>query len=135
MSLNPGSHCGPYEIVGLLGTGGMGEVYRARDAKLGRQVAIKVLGVEALADPGALRRFQDEARAASALNHPGIVTIHDLGELDGQFFIVMELVEGTTLRAAARTRTAAAEEEPSRSPVNWPMRSQRRTRPASSIAI
>ena len=98
MSLNPGSQCGSYEIVGLLGTGGMGEVYRARDAKLGRQVAIKVLGVEALAGPGALGRFQDEARAASALNHPGIVTIHDLGELDGQFFIVMELVDGTTLR-------------------------------------
>ncbi len=98
MSLNPGSQCGSYEIVGLLGTGGMGEVYRARDDKLGRQVAIKVLGLEALADPRALRRFQDEARAASALNHPGIVTIHDLGELDGQFFIVMELVDGTTLR-------------------------------------
>jgi Tol biopolymer transport system component len=76
----------------------MGEVYRARDPKLGREVAIKVLGVEALANPGAVRRFQQEARAASSLNHPGIVTIHDLGELDGQFFIVMELVEGTTLR-------------------------------------
>ena len=98
MSLTPGAQCGGYEIVGLLGTGGMGEVYRARDLKLGRQVAIKVLGVEALANPGAVRRFQHEARAASALNHPGIVTIHDVGELDGQFFIVMELVEGSTLR-------------------------------------
>ena len=98
MSLTAGSLCGPYEILGLLGTGGMGEVYRARDAKLGRQVAIKVLGIEALANPSAIRRFQHEARAASALNHPGIVTIHDIGELDGQFFIVMELVEGTTLR-------------------------------------
>jgi eukaryotic-like serine/threonine-protein kinase len=98
MSLTVGSWCGAYEIVGPLGTGGMGEVYRARDPKLGRQVAIKVLGVEALANPGAVRRFQHEARAASSLNHPGIVTIHDVGELDGQFFIVMELVEGTTLR-------------------------------------
>ncbi|HEU4892929.1 MAG TPA: serine/threonine-protein kinase, partial [Vicinamibacterales bacterium] len=98
MSLTPGSRCGAYEIVGPLGTGGMGEVYRARDSKLGRQVAIKVLGVEALANAGAVRRFRHEARAASALNHPGIVTIHDIGELDGQFFIVMELVEGTTLR-------------------------------------
>jgi Tol biopolymer transport system component len=98
MSLTPGSQCGAYEIVGPLGTGGMGEVYRARDSKLGRQVAIKVLGVEALANPDAVRRFRHEARAASSLNHPGIVTIHDIGELDGQFFIVMELVEGTTLR-------------------------------------
>src|SRR5688572_5611188 len=98
MSLTPGAQCGGYEIIGPLGTGGMGEVYRARDLKLGRHVALKVLGAEALANPGAVRRFQDEAKAASALNHPGIVTIHDVGELDGQFFIVMELVEGSTLR-------------------------------------
>ena len=98
MALTPGSRCGAYEIVALLGAGGMGEVYRARDPKLGRQVAIKVLGAEALASPSAVRRFQDEARAASALNHPGIVTVHDIGEFHGQFFIVMELVEGTTLR-------------------------------------
>src|SRR5262245_47673829 len=98
MSLTPGSHCGAYEIVGPLGAGGMGEVYRARDSKLGRQVAIKVLGVEALANPSAVRHFQPEAQTASSLNHPGIVTIHDIGELDGQFFIVMELVDGTTLR-------------------------------------
>jgi len=98
MSLTPGAQCGGYEIVGLLGTGGMGEVYRARDLKLGRQVAIKILGADALANAGAVRRFQHEARAASALNHPGIVTIHDVGELDGQCFIVMELVEGSTLR-------------------------------------
>jgi eukaryotic-like serine/threonine-protein kinase len=92
MSFTPGAQCGGYEILGLPGTGGMGEVYRVRDSKLGRQVAIKVLGVEALANPGAVRRFQHEARVASGLNHPGIVTIHDVGELDGQFFIVMELV-------------------------------------------
>jgi serine/threonine protein kinase len=98
MPLAPGARCGAYEIVGPLGAGGMGEVYRARDSKLGRQVAIKVLGADALASPGAVRRLQQEARAASALNHPGIVTIHDIDELDGQFFIVMELVEGTTLR-------------------------------------
>ena len=98
MSFTPGSRCGPYEIVGLLGAGGMGEVYRARDAKLGRDVAIKVLGIEAPANPATVRRFEQEARAISALNHPAIVTIHDLGESDGQFYIVMELVEGTTLR-------------------------------------
>ena len=98
MSLTAGSRCGPYEIVGLLGAGGMGEVYRARDAKLGRDVAIKVLGIEAPANPATVRRFEQEARAISALNHPAIVTIHDLGESDGRFYIVMELVEGTTLR-------------------------------------
>jgi Tol biopolymer transport system component/predicted Ser/Thr protein kinase len=76
----------------------MGEVYRARDAKLGRDVAVKVLGIEAPASPATVRRFEQEARALSALNHPGIVTIHDVGECDGQFYIVMEIVEGTTLR-------------------------------------
>ena len=98
MSLIPGSRCGPYEIVGLLGTGGMGEVYRARDAKLGRDVAIKILGIESPASPATVRRFEQEARAISALNHPAIVTIHDIGDCDGQFYIVMEIVEGTTLR-------------------------------------
>jgi Tol biopolymer transport system component len=98
MALTPGSQCGAYEIVGLLGTGGMGEVYRARDPKLGRYVAIKVLGAETLTSPDAVRRVQHEARAASALNHPGIVTVHDIGEFHGQCFIVMELVDGTTLR-------------------------------------
>jgi Tol biopolymer transport system component len=98
MSLAPGERCGAYEIVGILGAGGMGEVYRARDPKLERQVAIKVIGVEALANPGAVRRFQHEARVASGLNHPGIVTIYDIGEAGGQCFIAMELVEGQTLR-------------------------------------
>ena len=93
-----GRNIGPDVILGKLGEGDMGEVYRARDSKLGRHVAIKVLGPDALANQGAVRRFQREARTASALNHAGIVTIHDVGELDGQFYIVMELVEGTTLR-------------------------------------
>jgi WD40 repeat protein len=102
MSLTPGSRCGPYEIAGLIGTGGMGEVYRARDAKLGRDVAVKVLGIEAPANPASVRRFEQEARALSTLNHPGIVTIHDIGECEGRFYIVMEIVEGTTLRHLLR---------------------------------
>ena len=80
----------------------MGQVYRARDAKLGRDVALKVLGIEAPASHATVRRFEQEARALSALNHPAIVTIHDIGECDGQFYIVMEIVEGTTLRDLLR---------------------------------
>ena len=135
MSLDPGSQCGSYGSSDCSVPVGMGEVYRARDAKLRRQVAIKVLGVEALADPRALRRFQDEARAASALNHPGIVTIHDLGELDGQFFIVMELVDGTTLRQLLGRGRLPLKKTLQIAESNGPMRSQRRTRPASSIVI
>ena len=95
--LTPGTRVGHYEVIALLGAGGMGEVYRARDDKLGRQVAIKVLTSTAL-DADDVRRLEREARAASALNHPGIVTIHDTGSYDGRFVIVMELIEGTTLR-------------------------------------
>ncbi len=102
MPLTRGARVGPYEILGLLGAGGMGEVYRGWDPKLGRHVAIKVLNLDAAAGSAAVRRFEHEARAASALNHPGIVTIHDTGESDGQFYIVMELVDGTTLRHLLR---------------------------------
>jgi eukaryotic-like serine/threonine-protein kinase len=102
MNLASGARLGPYEIVGPLGAGGMGEVYRARDPKLGRNVAIKVLNLDAAANAVSVRRFEQEARAASALNHPGIVTIHDTGESDGRFYIVMEMIEGTTLRHLLR---------------------------------
>jgi Tol biopolymer transport system component len=93
----PGSKLGPYEILALLGAGGMGEVYRARDLRLGREVAIKVLPAERMADADRRRRFVQEARAASALNHPNIVTIHEIGSVDGIDFIVMEYVRGKTL--------------------------------------
>ncbi|MDP2996991.1 MAG: protein kinase [Bryobacterales bacterium] len=92
-----GRNLGRYEVLGRLGRGGMGEVYRARDSKLKRQVALKVLPPESVADPGRRRRFEQEARAASALHHPHIVTIHDIDQVDGVVFIAMEYVEGRTL--------------------------------------
>jgi eukaryotic-like serine/threonine-protein kinase len=99
MPLPPATQFGPYEIVGPLGAGGMGEVYRARDTRLGREVALKVLPSEVSADAGRRARFEQEARAAAALNHPNIVGLHDVGEQDGVFYIVSELVPGETLAA------------------------------------
>ncbi len=98
MTLPAETRLGPYEIVDPLGAGGMGEVYRARDTRLGRDVAIKVLPAEVSSDPSRLKRFEKEARAVSALNHPNIVTIHDIGSSDSVSWIAMELVEGKTLR-------------------------------------
>jgi serine/threonine-protein kinase len=98
MALEPGARLGPYEVVSPLGAGGMGEVYRARHLKLGRDVAIKVLPEELASDPERRQRFEREARAASALNHPNVVTIHDIDERGGIHYIAMELVKGRTLR-------------------------------------
>jgi eukaryotic-like serine/threonine-protein kinase len=98
MPLTRGERLGPYEIVEPLGSGGMGEVYRAWDPKLARNVAIKVLNADATPDAAAVKRFEQEARLTSALNHPSIVTIHDTGHSDSQFYIVMEIVEGQSLR-------------------------------------
>ena len=98
MRLAPGTRLGPYEILAPLGAGGMGEVYRARDARLGREVALKVLPAELSRDPERLARFEQEARAASALNHPNIVTVHDIGVSDSISWIAMERVEGKSLR-------------------------------------
>ena len=109
VSLAVGTKLGSFEIVSPLGTGGMGEVYRARDAKLGRDVAIKVLPPTFAHDPDRLTRFTREARLLAALNHPHIATIHGLEDADGAPAIVMELVEGPTLadKLARRTRGAA----------------------------
>ena len=98
MSLEMGSRLGPYEILGLIGAGGMGEVYRARDTRLGRDVAIKVLPAQFASDPDRLRRFEQEARAVAALDHPNILAIHDVGTHEAAPFIVTELLEGETLR-------------------------------------
>ena len=98
MSLPAGARLGPYEILGLVGSGGMGEVYRARDPRLGRDVAIKVLPAEVGTDPGRLRRFEQEARAVAALNHPNILTVFDVGTHEGAPYIVTELLEGQSLR-------------------------------------
>src|SRR5215831_12128617 len=98
MSLAAGTRLGAYEVVSPLGAGGMGEVWRARDGRLGREVAIKVLPSEVVGDPGRLKRFEKEARAASALNHPNIVTIYDIGSADSVAFIAMERIDGKTLR-------------------------------------
>ncbi|HEY6051582.1 MAG TPA: serine/threonine-protein kinase, partial [Thermoanaerobaculia bacterium] len=98
MALSPGRRLGPYEILSSTGAGGMGEVYRARDSRLGRDVAIKVLPQDVAADAERLRRFEREARAASALNHPNIVTVHDVGVSGSTSYIAMEMVEGKSLR-------------------------------------
>ena len=98
MPLVSGARLGPYEIVAPLGAGGMGEVYRARDPRLGREVAIKVLSTALHRDPQRLRRFEQEARAAGALNHPNILVVYDIGDHGEAPYLVTELLEGATLR-------------------------------------
>src|ERR1700682_6304708 len=97
MGLATGTKLGPYEIQSALGAGGMGEVYRARDARLGRDVAVKVLPANLSSDPSLRQRLEREAKAVSKLSHPHICTLHDIGHQDGVDFLVMELVEGETL--------------------------------------
>jgi eukaryotic-like serine/threonine-protein kinase len=97
--LPAGHMIGPYRAVGLIGEGGMGEIYCAEDPRLGRQVALKLLPAPALQNSSSVQRFQQEARAISALNHPNIITIHDFGQTDGVYYIATELVQGSTLRA------------------------------------
>src|SRR5947209_14549 len=103
MALNPGTKLGPYEIQSLVGAGGMGEVYRAHDARLDRTVAIKILPVSYSADRDRLQRFAQEARAAAALNHPNILSIFDIGDNRGAPYVVSELLEGETLRDCLRS--------------------------------
>src|SRR6202790_4573638 len=100
MPLAPGTKLGPYEILAPIGAGGMGEVYRAKDTRLGRDVALKILPESFAREPDRLRRFEQEARAVAALNHPNILAIHDIGQHNGTPFLVSELLEGESLRAA-----------------------------------
>ena len=106
----------------------MGEVYRARDTRLSRDVAVKVLPAAVASDPERLNRFETEARSASALNHPAIVTIYDVGQTDGVSWIAMELVEGATLRELLLAGPAAGQEavcrSRRRSPTAWPRRTR-----------
>src|SRR5690242_14524413 len=97
MPLIPGTRLGPYEILSPVGFGGMGEVYRATDSRLRRDVAIKVVSKQLTDDPGALGRFQREARVVASLSHPNIVALHDVGTEDGVAFAVMELLDGKPL--------------------------------------
>ena len=133
MTLGAGTRLGPYEIQSAIGAGGMGEVYRARDTRLGRDVAVKVLPAMSSTDPERLRRFEQEARAAAALNHPNILAVHDIGTHEGSPYIVSELLEGGTLRASIGSGL------PVRKAVDYAVQvahgSPRRTRRASSTAI
>ena len=98
MSLPSGSRLGPYEITGSLGAGGMGEVYRARDSRIDRDVAIKILPADYAANPERLSRFAQEAKTTGSLNHPNLLVIFDLGTHEGSPYLVSELLEGETLR-------------------------------------
>ena len=97
-SIAPGTRLAHYEIISMLGAGGMGEVYLAEDMHLRRKVALKMLAPELTRDERGLRRFEQEARAASALNHPNILTIHEFGQANGMHFIASEFIDGATLR-------------------------------------
>src|ERR1700733_4989599 len=103
MNLSPGSRLGPYEIVAPLGAGGMGEVYRARDSRLKREVAVKVLPHAFSLDADRMRRFEQEALATAALNHPNILAVFDIGANEGSPYVVSELLEGETMRDRLRS--------------------------------
>jgi serine/threonine protein kinase len=98
MAIASGSHLGPYEIISAIGSGGMGEVYRGKDTRLGREVAIKILPAEFAENQSRIDRFEQEARSASALNHPNIITIYDIGRHNSSYYMAMEFVDGKTLR-------------------------------------
>ena len=134
MALAPGTKLGPYELVSLIGAGGMGEVYRARDPRLGRDVAVKILPASFAADPDRLRRFEQEARAIAALNHPNILGVHDIGQHDGTRFMVCELLEGESLHAVLSRGSLShrrAIDSPFRSPAVWRPRTARTLRTAT----
>src|SRR2546429_8140729 len=105
MALASGTKLGRYEIRSKIGAGGMGEVYLAEDLRLRRNVALKILPSELSSNKDRMRRFEQEAQAAAALNHPNIATIHEIGESDGVHFIAMEFIDGRTLREEIREQT------------------------------
>src|ERR1700680_708637 len=110
MSLASGARLGPYEILAPIGAGGMGEVYKARDTRLDRTVAIKILPETLAADPQFRERFDREARTISQLDHPHICTLYDVGEQDGSSFLVMQYLEGETLEARLKKGALSLDE-------------------------
>ena len=134
MALQAGQRLGSFEVLAPLGAGGMGEVYRARDTRLGREVALKVLPESLGSTRRGSSRFEQEARAASALNHPNIVTIYEIGRDGDTTFIAMELVDGRTLRETSRLGLDADAQGCSTSPRRSPKGSRRRTPPGSCTA-
>ena len=134
MALAAGSRLGPYEILAPIGAGGMGEVYRAKDPRLGRDVAIKVLPQSFSQDADRLRRFEQEAKAAGVLNHPNITAVYDVGSNDGAPYVVQELLEGETLRDGVSRRGHSRRARPSTTRCRSRTASRPRTTRASSIA-
>src|SRR5712664_4264514 len=124
MALTSGAKLGPYEIVALLGAGGMGEVYRARDTRLGRDVALKILPESFTHDPERIARFRREAQVLAALNHPHIGAIYGLEEANGQQFLVLELIDGETLDRRIARGTIPVDEA-----LAIASRSRRRSKP------
>src|SRR5258708_3857858 len=136
MSLTTGTRLGPYEIVAAIGAGGMGEVYRARDTRLDRTVAVKVLSADVAADPDRRARFEREARAIAALSHPHICTIHDVGRHEEIDYLVMEYLDGETLAdRLAHAKGPVPLEQVLKRASTSPMRSTKRTTPVSSTGI
>ncbi len=130
MALPTATRLGPYEVVELLGAGGMGEVYRGHDSRLGREVAVKVLPEAVASDPERLRRFEREARATSAVNHPNVVVVHDVGSTDGRAYVVTELLEGQTLgERLTRGRVSVAEA------LNWAVQAAEGLAAAHAVGI
>ena len=136
MTVGPGTKLGAYEVVAAIGAGGMGEVYRARDSRLNRDVALKIIR-QPLADAEHLARFRREAQALAALNHPHVASIYELDEIGGTLFLVMELIPGQTLGdlLASRATRALDVTEPSRSRAKSPRPSKQPTTRTSSTAI
>jgi len=119
MQLAEGTRLGPYQVLAPIGAGGMGEVYRARDTRLGREVAIKILPAAYSNDPERLQRFEQEARAAGMLNHPNIMAIYDIGTHDGSPYVVSELLEGETLRELLAPSAGPASPLPPRKATDY----------------
>src|ERR1700746_159289 len=103
MAISPGTKIGPYEVISSVGAGGMGEVYKAHDARIGREVAVKVLPASYASDADRLRRFEQEVRAVGALSHPNILSIFDVGVHEGSPYLVCELLQGESLRTRLET--------------------------------